>query len=659
MGPFTESIYMKSKEKKKRPNQATSPRAIQEKGSPRWWLLGLIVLITLIAYSNSLKNGFVNWDDDLYVYTNQAIRNVDGPAIREFFTNTYVKMYAPVTMISYALDYKIGELDPAVYHRTNLLLHLLNVSLVFYLLYLLTGQPAIAVISALFFGIHPMHVESVVWISERKDLLYSFFYLCGLITYVRFCNKKIPRISYGLTILMFLLSLLSKSAAVTFPIILILIDFYQGKKLTVKSQLNKIPFFLMAIAIGILSLLSQKVIGTNVDYVEGYTILDRLFLGSYSFAFYLIKAIVPSGLSALHPMPMKPSGILPIAYYFSIISFFGFFWLIAKAIRAKTADPLRKDVLFGLLFFLFTLVLILFIPVGEAVVAERYTYLPYIGIFMILGRLYLHFRQKTFVSFPKLKHGYAAALIVAMVIFTGMTYARNMVWKDTISLFSDVIEKNPDAGLAYNNRGNIRVEQKNYKGAMEDYNKAIELKYYDAYLNRGILRNRLRDYGNAVEDYDKAALHSKFHKAIAFCNRGNAKLSLGNFKGAESDFANAIRLDPKYINAYSNRGLVRYTKLSDIQGAIEDFDMAIKLDPTDSQVYYNRGNAKLRAGKIPGALSDYDRALKLDPEFAAAYFNQGIALVQAKDSKGACSSWKKASDLGIKAASDIFAKYCN
>ncbi|MCL2878308.1 MAG: hypothetical protein FWF13_05960, partial [Acidobacteria bacterium] len=300
---------------------------VQEKKSFQVWIwAGLIILVTALAYSNSLDNGFVNWDDDTHVYANQDIRNLDGLAIRTFFTSYYLNMYAPVTMISYALDYKIGGLDPAVYHRTNLIIHLFNVALVFFFLYRLTGQKAVAVISALFFGIHPLHVESVAWISERKDLLYVFFYLGGLIAWTGRRDGKRPQTCYFLALFLFLLSLLSKSAAVTFPLILILIDFYRGRrsphsydtagKITlIKNHLDKIPFFLLAIAFGALSLLSQKVIGSEVDYVAGYTIIDRVFLGAYAFTFYLVKSIFPWKLSALHPMPMKPDGFLPVSYY--------------------------------------------------------------------------------------------------------------------------------------------------------------------------------------------------------------------------------------------------------------------------------------------------------------------------------------------------------
>ena len=667
----------KRKEKGKQNHSRLQPNSeiVREKKNFQLWLwAGLIILATAFAYSNSLSNGFVNWDDDAHVFANQDIRNLDGPAIRAIFTNYYVKMYAPVTMISYALDYKIGGIDPAVYHRTNLILHLLNVALVFLFLYRLTGQKAVAVVSALFFGIHPLHVESVVWISERKDLLYVFFYLGGLIAWIGRRDGKRPLTCYFLTFFLFFLSLLSKSAAVTFPLILILIDFHRNSSpqainmRSLKSHVDKIPFFLLAIAFGVLSLLSQKVIGAELDYVAGYTLLDRVFLGAYAFAFYLVRSVFPWNLSALHTMPTKPDGFLPVFYYLSIIVVIGFVVLLVKIISAyrgarqvsmfATAPEIRvayKDILFGLLFFLFTISLILFIPVGMAVVAERYTYLSYIGIFMIFGRLYLYFCR---AGSAKLRYGLTAAAVAAAVLFSCMTYARNQVWKDSMTLFSDVIEKNPDAGLAYNNRGNLRMEQKDFEGAMEDFNKAIGLKDLNALYNRGTLRIRMGDYQNALDDFNLAEQSVNVDKAKVLYNRGIAKLNLGDFRGAEDDFSSVIRVNPRHAGAWSNRGFVRYDKLSDIAGAITDLDEAVSLNPDDPYVRYNRGNARTLAGKTAEALADYDRTLELMPQFAATHVNRGVALLQSGRLDEACRSWEKAAELGEKAAGGLTAKYC-
>ncbi|MGD0100903.1 MAG: tetratricopeptide repeat protein [Acidobacteriota bacterium] len=654
---------MKNKGKKNRrknqivipENPAPAPSILERQ--PRIVILGMILFITAVVYSNSLRNGFVQWDDDVHVFNNSDVKHLDIQSIHNFFKAGYLKMYQPVTMISYALDYKIGKLNPFIYHCTNLVFHLLNVALVFYLILLLTRKVEIAAIAAVFFGIHPLHVESVAWISERKDLLYSFFYLSSLIAYIFYCNKSRRLRYYVLAILCFLLSLCSKSAAVTLPVVLLLVDYYLGKRLTVKNSLDKVPFFFLSILFGMVSLLSQRIIGTGLDYVTGYTILDRLLIGSYSFAFYIIKSVVPFGLSALHPLPFKSRGLLPIQYYFSILFFIGLAGLIIRAYKSKLNETVKKDVMFGLLFFTFTIALILFIPVGQAVVAERYTYIPYIGLFMIAGRLYVFFQQRSFPSFPKLKYCYATAIGVAMVFFACSAYGRNAVWKDTLSLFSDVIKKNPEAGLAYNNRGNVRKEQNDFKGAMEDYNKAIELKYDDAYDNRGILRNRTGDYKNAIEDFDRA-LTIRSDKEQVYYNRGNAKLNLGDFKGAEEDFGKAIEINPQYLNAYNNRGYVRYEKLSVYKGAIEDFDIAARLDPTAPDIYINRGNAKLRSGDLAGALPDYDKALLIMPDYPQAYLNKGIVFLKLGDPGNACLNWNRAAMLGSRPAAALMKPYC-
>jgi len=634
-----------------------SLKPMNEKKKSRVPLLVLILLVTAMVYSNSLRNGFVQWDDGEYVFNNPDIRQLNGESLHKFFTDFYLKMYSPVTLISYALDYRISQLEPAAYHRTNLIVHLLNVSLVFYFICLLTERTWIAGISALFFGIHPLHVESVAWISERKDLLYSLFYLCSLVTYILYRKKGSRYKNYFLAILFFILSLLSKSAAVTLPVILILIDYYLGKKLTLKNHLDKIPFFLLSIVFGILSLLSQRVIGSDLDFATGYTILDRFSLGAYSLAFYIIKSILPFRLSALHPMPLKPNGLLPMKYYISSIAFLAFGWVLIRTFRSKADETFKKDILFGLLFFLFTISLVLFIPVGQAVVAERYTYIPYIGLFLILGSLYLHLKNKIVPFFPKVEYWYSVGLLALAVFCACSTYGRNAVWKDTLSLFTDVIEKNPDAGLAYNNRGNVRKGQNDFAGAMADYNRAIELKYTDAFLNRGILRNGIKDYKNAIEDFNQA-LPMKSHREKVYYNRGIARLSLGDFKGAEEDFGKAIEIDPQYSSAYNNRGFVRYQKLLDFNGAISDFDIAIRLDPAASDIYYNRGNAKFRSGDFAGALHDYDKALQIAPGYAEAYLNKGIAFLKLKNIESACLNWKKAAGLGAKPAAELIGVYC-
>jgi len=645
-------------------NRSNQPAAQQEsamKSSGAKWrivvLIALILLTTLIVYSKSLKNGFVTWDDGEYVTHNEDIRQLDGPTIHKYFTTYYLKMYQPITMISYALDYKMGKLNARAYHRTNLIFHLLNVLLVFSVIYLLTKEAAIAAIAALFFGIHPLHVESVAWISERKDLVYSFFYLGSLIAYILYRKRNNGLRFYLLAILFFLLSLFSKSAAVTLPLILVLTDYYLIHKPALKNYLDKIPFFALSVVFGIVSLLSQRVIGTGRDYVIGYTLVERLFLGAYAFTFYIVKSIFPFGLSAIHPLPLKPDGILPVPYYLSGLTLILFPWILIRVARSKMDEALRKDILYGALFFFFTIVLVIFIPVGQAVAAERYTYIPTIGLLLILGRGYVYLRQKKHSFLPGLKYAYTAVIGMMLLVFAHGAYARTAVWKDTLTLFTDVIDKYPETGIAYNNRGNVRRDQNDMQGAMEDYDRAIELNYDDAYTNRGILRNRMNDYKGAVEDFNRA-LQGKSNREKAYYNRGIAKLNLGDFGGAAEDFGKAIEINPQYSNAYNNRGFVRYEKLSDFTGAIRDFDAAIALSPAEPDIYYNRGNAKMLSGSYESAIMDYDRALEIKPDYREAYFNRGVALLKSKRAAPACRDWNKALKLGAAQAADLIRAYC-
>ena len=211
----------------------------------QYLLLFLILILTAILYAACLKNGFVNWDDGKNVFENPDIKSLGWQNIKKIFSTFYLGMYQPITTISFALDYKIAGLDPQQFHLTNLLFHLLNVWLVFMFILLLTKNNVIAVVTALFFAVHPLHAESVCWVSERKDVLYAFFYLLSIITWINYLKSGRKITFFFLSMFFFLLSLCSKSAAVTLPVLMILIDYYMGIKINFKSHLNKIPFFLL------------------------------------------------------------------------------------------------------------------------------------------------------------------------------------------------------------------------------------------------------------------------------------------------------------------------------------------------------------------------------------------------------------------------------
>jgi len=217
-----------------------------------------ILLVTYISFYPSIKNSFTNWDDPGYVTENPKITHLKSDGIEHFFSfsDFTVGNYHPLTMLSLALDYNSAKLSPARYHKVNVLFHLLNTFLVFLFIYRLSGKKIIvATIVAILFGIHPMHVESVSWVAGRKDVLFTFFFVAGLITYLRYLNKNKQKILfYFFTFILALLSLLCKPAAVTFPLVILLIDFYYKRKFDIKCLLEKIPFFIVSIIFGIISL---------------------------------------------------------------------------------------------------------------------------------------------------------------------------------------------------------------------------------------------------------------------------------------------------------------------------------------------------------------------------------------------------------------------
>ena len=278
--------------KKDKKDSKTYLRAnIQEKQFDNFFICAplIIVILTIAVYFKSLNNQFlVNWDDNVYVTTNNDIRNTnDKDFLKKTFTDYVHGNYHPLTMLSLSMDYKKHKLDPKAYHKTNLNIHILNSLLVFLLIWLLTKQKWVSFITSVLFAIHPMHIESVAWISERKDLLYSFFFLAALCLYTLYCIKEKNKIVYySAALILFVFSTLSKGMAASFPFILFIIDFYLDKKITLKRAIDKVPFLLIAVIMGFVALDAQK--AGNALYIH-YDLIDRLLFAGYAVLLYIYK----------------------------------------------------------------------------------------------------------------------------------------------------------------------------------------------------------------------------------------------------------------------------------------------------------------------------------------------------------------------------------
>lgn len=551
-----------------------TPPPQQQKNSKRTerlLLAGLLVLVFLV-YAGSLKNGFIlNWDDNGYVTENPHLKELSSENISFFFSEYYLSNYHPLTMVSLSIDYQLFGDSATGYHTINLLFHLFNVLLVFLLIRRLSNKFIPALFVAAFFGLHPMHVESVAWIAERKDVLYLCFLLLSFLAWLKVGESGKKWVWYAVSLALFILSCLSKSAAVVAPVLFVLADYYQSGKFTFRQIANKTPFFAVSVVFAVLAIGSQAGGGSIQDISEGFGWADRLLLVSHNLWFYLIKAMAPLHLSAFYFYP-------PTISFIHWLALAGIVVLITGIIRIKSG---RKEIIFGSLFFLAALLPVLqIIPVGGAIAADRYTYLPYIGLFFIPGWILGRAEEKQYR--PAIRQMLRYGSLILVLCFALLTYQRTAVWKDGKSLFTDVIQQYPDKGLGYLQRGISYAVTGNPNAALNDFNEALRLKpdLAEALYSRGLILSGMNDYQGALNDYN-AALRYKPSYKDALNNRGGLYIRAGQFDAALSDFNKVLALDPGFTRAWYNRG-VCYINMKKPDLACPDLMRAARLGHPDA-----------------------------------------------------------------------------
>ncbi len=601
-----------------------------------WWLLAGIVGFTILVLFPTLKADFVNWDDDIYITENPLLVHL-SENLKTFFTEPIASNYHPLTILSLALDYQLVGMKPFWYHFVNLLFHLFNTVLVFlFIKRLSSNKTNVALIVALLFAIHPMHLESVAWISERKDVLYTFFFLLSLIFYLRHLDT--PKISLlALSLFLFILSALSKPAAVTLPVVLVLIDWYLNKKLTTKTIIEKVPFFLVALIIGYVTWVIQA--KTAISDFGSYTIPQRFMFAAYGSVMYIVKLFVPYNLAVLHPYPALNNG-LPIIYYITFVVALGLLAAVVWSLRHT------KVVAFGAMFYLINVALVLqFVSVGMAIISERYTYVPYIGLCFILAMGYHYYTtQKPQMATPLL-----AVLLGFVGIMSIVTFNRTAVWQNSDVLWTDVINKYPDKSpVAYNNRGNYFRNDNQQQKALADFNKAISLlsDYQLAYVNRGNVYFTLNRNEEAIKDYNKG-IELKPDDAKAYCNRSAVQFQLGQYDKAIEDASKALELKPIYPDAWLNRS-VTYAVLNKHKEAVEDFDNYINYKDDNAKMYNWRGISLRALGKQPEALLDFNKAIQMDGKNGEFYLNRSYTHNELRNRAQALADAQKAKSLGYK-----------
>jgi tetratricopeptide (TPR) repeat protein len=596
-----------------------------------WIIAAAIMAVAFVIFTPVLKGSFINWDDDVNVYDNPNVKELSAKTIGNMFTTTIVGGYTPLTTLSFSIENALYGMKPWVFHLNNLLLHLVCILLLFMLLRKLGLSLFVTGVTTLLFAIHPMHVESVAWITERKDVLYGAFFLLSLIFYVDFYNSR-KRLFYYLSMAAFVLSLLSKIQAVSLPLVLILIDFYYEKRFTLRQLLNKIPFLILSLATGVAGVYFLNQFG-SLETGSVMPFVQRVFIGTFSLCIYLFKVIVPYPLSAVYPNPAS----IDIYFYLSaavVLILVGVVWRFGRKV---------PFLVFGSLFFLVNVVFILqVVGAGQAFLADRFTYLAYIGIFFVIAKAVEPVLQ------GKYKMAVIAPGILLLALMAFVSYTRTRVWENPETLFTDVVKKYPNAVMAHNNLGFYYRDQGRNEKAIESYTQAIKYdpESFIALSNRGEVWFELGETEKALNDMNEA-IRIKPDYAKALSNRGAIYGSRKQYDLAIADLDKSLELEPGSLRALTNRLLVNYNR-GQYELALRDANEYLGIQPDDAAVLNQRGLCHGRLGNDQEAVADFDAAIRINPKKGNFYQNRSYQLSKMGNYQAALQDILKARELGVR-----------
>lgn len=611
--------------------------AIQPKKVPAW-LLPAILVITLIVFFPALKNELIyTWDDGLNITDNHLTANFNSENVKAIFKQSVGNNYNPLPILVFAwVRSKVG-LEPFLYHLINVILHLVCVVLVFWTAKLLTKKSFVIGAVTLLFAIHPMRVESVAWITELKDVMFAMFYFGAIVAYIKWVRKPGAQIPlYILMLVLAALSMLSKIQAVSLPLSMLLIDYLEKRPLKFSLIVEKIPFFLLSAATGIAGIYFLKT-GDSLIMNETYPLFERILFGCYSLAGYLVRFFVPANLSAYYPYPHKTEGMLPILYYITpVLLVAALAWVVMKY-RSN------RVVIFGLLFFFVNVMFVLqVVGAGKAFMADRFTYVPYFGLFFIAATALQDLSErKTNISFF-----IKSVFVIYAAVFAVMSYQRIFVWKNSGTLWKDNISKYPLSDVGYDNLGVYYRSLKDNDKAMENYNKVLSInpKYALTYNNRGNIYFERGQDDLALADYNKA-IELDAKKVTTYANRALIYCRKNDFTKAKEDFAKAEQIDSTFAKTYFNRGIL-YDQIGEYQKAVDDFTKYLKLVPGDDGIYNSRGIALQKMGRHKESLIDFSKAIELMPSEPVYWQNRSFSYNQIGDKEAAKSDILQAKKLG-------------
>lgn len=560
----------------------------------------ILTVVTFAVYWQVNAYDFINFDDNLYISENNYIQSGVTPDGFQWALTTKISgLWNPLVWLSFMFDYQLFGLNAGGYHLTNLFLHILSSLLLFWLFHRMTGALWRSAFVAGLFALHPLHVESVAWISERKDVLSAFFWMLTLCFYVYYTEK--PAMKRYLPVLFsFILALMSKPMVVTLPVVMILLDYWplkrfeshQGKTNVMLWQVKeKLPLFLLSAMLVIFTLYAPDNYHMpdkpDLTYLP---LIPRLANAPVAFVTYLLKTFWPCHLAIFYPFTEHIPWWQILGSIFFIIAITAFVMVVAKRL---------PWLLVGWLWFAITIALVIGIIQISAftpyAMADRYHYLPSIGLAVMMAW-----------GIPPLLKSDAQKKIlfllatVFMILMAGLTWKQCGYWKNNFTLYNHTLKITDDNNIIHNNLGAAFLDAGKFHESIYHFNKAIQITptYIDALLNRGNAYNKLAQYALALQDFTEVIRMKPYHVDYRY-SRGIVYGKLGSYQRAFEDFNEVIRLKPDHADAFSNRGIC-YDVLGHPDPALADFNKALRLKPNDADAlknravfYFKRGNKKL------------------------------------------------------------------
>jgi tetratricopeptide (TPR) repeat protein len=587
-----------------------------------------LAAISLVVFGQTIRYNFVNFDDDLYVYNAPAIQaGLTGQGIALAFTSQHARNWHPLATLSHMLDCQLYGLKPGGHHATNVILHIIAVLLLFRVLQEMTGAVWKSAIVAALFAVHPLHVESVAWVSERKDVLSAVFFLLMLGAYVRYARaSSITR--YLLVAVLFAAGLMSKPMLVSVPAILLLLDYWPlrrfeqpcstGKTKVVNSEsqpctrqrlfLEKIPLFVLAGGSCVATLVLQK---HATGAIPPLPFLWRVQNAFVSYMIYVWKTLWPTHLAVFYP---HPNNALPIWIVILAITL-----LLAITVSAIVFRNKRPYVFTGWFWYLVMLMPVIgLVQVGEQGHADRYTYLPHIGLFMLA----VWFAADVAAVREYRSRFTTATAVVIILALASAAFIQASYWRNSETLWTHALDVTSDNDFAHNNLGYLCVDRGELDKAIAHFEAALEI------------RSRKLD-----PHYDVGSAFVQMNLADALARKGQPDEALVHYE-------EAIRLQPNYADAYYNRGNVLFAK-GRIDEAIADWEKTLQIQPNDADAHTCMGNAFLRQGSPKEAIAHYEEAMALAP--GDPHSRNNIAWVLATSSDASIRDGVKAVELAQEA----------